>query len=133
MILDSSAIAAIFLREPEAERFTQLIADTSRVAVSAATFVEVGIVLSYRLQQPMQHLIEDFLRTMAVEILPFTDEHRRVALDAWWRYGRTRHEASLNYGDCLAYATARVANEPLLCKGNDFQKTDLELVGDGVG
>lgn len=127
MILDSSAVVAIFLDEPEAPRLLDAIAAASSVSISAGTFLEAGIVLSHRKGKVMQHALELFFTKLGVRVVPFTDEQRSVALAAWWKHGRTRSAAGLNFGDCIAYATAMSAGEPLLCKGDDFTKTDVEL------
>ena len=120
MILDSSAIVAVFLKEPSADRILELIAEADRVAVSAATLVEAGIVLSHRKGKQMQHALELFCQKLQIDSVPFTDEHRDVALHAWWHFGRSRAPAALNFGDCIAYATAKLAGEALLCVGDDF-------------
>ncbi len=125
MILDSSAIVAVVLGEPDGESLLTRIGEAESVAVSAITFVEAGIVLSHRLGRPFQDELEFLFTKLGVSIVPFTDEHRREALEAWWRFGRTRHEAALNFGDCAAYATAKLADAPLLYKGDDFAKTDI--------
>ena len=128
MILDSSAIVAVFLKEPSADRILELIVEAERVAVSAATLVEIGIVLSNRKGKQMQHALELFCKKLEIESVPFTDEHREVAIHAWWHFGKSRGPAALNFGDCIAYATAKLAGEPLLCTGNDFPKTDLPII-----
>ena len=128
MILDSSVIVAVFLEEPATQRVLELIADADSVSVSAATLLEAGIVLSHRKGKPMQHALELFCKKLAIESVPFTDEHRAAALRAWWHFGRTRGAAALNFGDCIAYATARLADEPLLCIGNDFPQTCLTVL-----
>ncbi len=128
MILDSSAIVAVFLKEPSADKILAMISEAERIAVSAATLVEAGIVLSYRKGRQMQHTLELFCQKLDIESLPFTDEHREVALHAWWHFGKSRAPAALNFGDCIAYATAKLAGEPLLCIGGDFSKTDLAVV-----
>jgi ribonuclease VapC len=125
VILDSSAVVAIFTQEPEAETFLAAIANARSVAISAATFVELGIVLSYRFAEPLQDELEIFFNKLGVSVTPFTDAHRSAALSAWWKFGRTRSKAKLNFGDCIAYATAKLAGEPLLFKGDDFRKTDI--------
>jgi len=125
MILDSSAVVAIVLEEPEATEFLDKIAAAEHAAISAATFVEAGIVLSHRKGRPMSGTLELLFRKLGVEILPFTDAHREAALDAWWRFGRTRAPAALNFGDCIAYGAASVEGEPLLFKGDDFPQTDI--------
>jgi len=128
MILDSSAIVAVFLKEPSADKILELIAAADRVAVSAATLVETGIVLSHRKGRQMQHPLELFCQKLSIASVPFTDEHRDLALHAWWHFGKSRNAAALSFGDCIAYATAKLADEPLLCTGDDFRKTDLAVV-----
>ena len=95
------------------------------LAVGAATLVETAIVLSSKqVREPRQQL-HRFLREMEVEVIPFTAEHYEVAVDAFERYGKGRHPAALNFGDCLTYAVARLSGLPLLYTGNDFARTDL--------
>ena len=127
MILDSSAIVAIVMREPGHDRMLQRMSEAPRVAVGAPTLIAAGIVLSARLNIDARGLLSRLLHEGAIVTLPVTDAHFGVALDAWLRYGKGRHAAALNYGDCLAYATAVVAGEPLLCVGDDFTKTNCEL------
>lgn len=126
MILDSSAIVAIALREPPWEHLLAAIAAESRsVAIGAPTLVESTIVLSARLARDARGLVGRLLLEGDVAIVPFTDAHFGTATSAWLRYGRGRHRAGLNFGDCLAYATARLADEPLLFTGDDFTRTDV--------
>ncbi len=127
MIIDSSALVGIFLREPEADRLLEAIGDAPTTAISAANLVETGIVLSHRLGKPMHHGLELFLAKLNVAVVPFDAGHANEAIRAWWKYGRTRSPARLNFGDCIAYAAAKIAEEPLLCKGDDFPQTDLAL------
>lgn len=129
MILDSSAVVAVFEAEPEAQAFLDLILQADELGISSASVLESAIVLSHRKRRNMPHALESFLAKVGAEELPFTDAHRREAVRAWWRYGKTRHAAALNFGDCIAYATAKLAGRPLLCKIEDFPKTDLPLVG----
>lgn len=125
MILDSSVVVAIVLGEPEADALIEKITAAERAAISAATFLEAGIVLSHRKGRPMAATLEVLFQKLGVAVLPFTDAHRQAALDAWWRFGRTRGSAALNFGDCVAYGTASVEGEPLLFKGEDFTRTDI--------
>jgi ribonuclease VapC len=125
VILDSSVVVAIVLNEPEATAFLDQIAAAEHSAISAATFVEAGIVLSHRKGRPMGAILELLFQRLGVEVIPFTDAHREAALDAWWSFGRTRAPAALNFGDCIAYGTASVEGEPLLFKGDDFSQTDI--------
>lgn len=126
MILDSSALLAIVLDEPEREAFVNKINAAESVAVAAPALVEAGIVLSARTGEDASELLAELLAALDAVVIEFGPGHWREAVSAWWRFGRSRHPASLNFGDCLAYATARVG-EPLLAKGADFPKTDIQL------
>lgn len=128
MIIDSSVVAAIFLSESEADPLLKAIVAADAAAISAANALEVGIVLSHRKARPMHTALCAFFDKVGIDLTPFDAEHWAAAMAAWWRYGKSRSPAGLNFGDCIAYATARLAGEPLLCKGNDFEQTDLELV-----
>lgn len=128
MILDASAVVAIGLREPGYDRLLDTLGQASRLGIGAPSLVEAGIVLSARMGTDPRGLLARFLLEGDVAVVPCTDAHFGTALDAWLRYGRGRHPAALNFGDCLAYATARLAGEPLLCTGEDFRRTDLDLV-----
>ena len=127
MILDSSAICAAVLDEPERDEFGRRMNEASFVGIGAPTLVEAAMVLSSWLGEGADRLIAAALADADVVILGFGRDHWREALSAWTRFGRGRHPARLNFGDCLAYATARVANEPLLAKGGDFALTDIML------
>lgn len=127
MIVDSSAIVAIFLQELGYEILINKLSETDRVGIGAPTLVECGIVLSARLDQDARGLLERFLREANIVTVPFTDEHFGVAIGAWRKYGKGRHSAALNFGDCLTYAVAKLANMPLLFIGDDFPQTDLLL------
>lgn len=127
MILDSSAVVAIMLREPDCESLLTRIATAPRVGIGAATLLEAGIVLSARLNQDARGRLARLLQESGISVVPITDAHFGVAMDAWLRFGKGRHPAGLNFGDCLAYATAVVAGEPLLCVGDDFPQTDCVL------
>lgn len=127
MILDTSAIVAVALREPGFEELLEKMEAAQSIAVGAPTLTETGIVLSARLERDARGLLSRFLQEGAIGTLGFTDAHFGVAVGAWLRFGRGRHPAALNFGDCLSYSTARVAGQPLLCTGDDFAKTDLDL------
>lgn len=128
MILDSSALVSIALREPGWEQLRDAIGFDANPAVGAPTLVETAMVLAGRTGAPARTIVARLLQDGEIEVIPFDAEHWPVALDAFNRYGRGRHPAALNLGDCLTYATARLAGEPLLCLGNDFAQTDLEVV-----
>ena len=128
MILDSSAIVAIVLKEPDHEWLQERLADNPEPGVGAPTMVEAGIVLTARLGASGQTLLGRLAQGYEFVILPCEAEHWTIAVQAFLRFGKGSHPAGLNFGDCFTYATARVAGEPLLCLGEDFAKTDLSLV-----
>lgn len=127
MILDSSALVAIILREPGFEALLTKIGSATVVGVGAPTLVETSLVLGARLERDARPLISALADEHAVAVIPFTRAHYKAAATAWLRFGKGRHPAALNFGDCLAYAAAAVAGEPLLCLGDDFPRTDLQL------
>lgn len=127
MILDSSAVVALVMAEPGHEALLGRIASSAPVGIGAPTLVELTIVCSQRLRLDARGLLSRFLEEANVTVIPFGQVHWAVAVEAWRRFGKGRHPADLNFGDCLAYATARVAGRPLLCTGGDFAQTDLEL------
>lgn len=95
--------------------------------IGAATLLEAGIALSAWLQQDARGRLARLLQESGISVVPITDAHFGVAMEAWLRFGKGRHPAGLNFGDCLAYVTAVVAGEPLLCVGDDFPQTDCVL------
>jgi ribonuclease VapC len=127
LILDTSAIVAIVFREAEEEEFLRKIGTAVAVGVGAPTLAETAVVLAARLGEESQRLLFLLVQRAGIVVVPFGAAHWQLASEAWLRYGRGRHPAKLNFGDCLAYATARLAGRPLLCKGDDFSKTDLAL------
>jgi ribonuclease VapC len=127
MILDSSAIIAIMFQEPGYEAVLEKLGTAVEVGVGAPTLVECSIVLSARLNQDARGLLARFLQEANVTIVPFSDAHYGTATGAWLKYGKGRHPAGLNFGDCLAYAVAKLTAMPLLCLGDDFPQTDLPL------
>ncbi len=127
MILDSSALVAIVLQQAETEHLLERMRTAPRLAIGAATLLEAGIVLSARLNEDARGLLARLLQESGIAVLHVTETHVGVAIDAWLRYGKGRHPASLNFGDCLSYAMSVVAGEPLLCVGDDFPQTDCVL------
>jgi ribonuclease VapC len=126
VILDSSAVVAILLHERGHERLLDALVADAVVGIGAPTAAESALVIAARLGPRARPLVAEFIREGGIEVLPFREEHTAAALDAYLRYGKGRHKAALNFGDCLAYATAYVAQQPLLFVGDDFAKTDIE-------
>lgn len=127
MILDTSAIVAIALKEPGFEGMLDKLLEASAVGVGAPTLTETAIVLSARLSSDARGLLARFLQEGSIATVPFGETHYGGAVEAWLRFGKGRHPAALNFGDCMSYATAKLAEQPLLCSGPDFERTDLDL------
>lgn len=125
MILDTSALAAIFFGEPEAAHYTQLIHGADRCLISAANFVELSIVIECQIGPDAGRQCDAFFRRSGIAIEPVTADQAHMARQAFLDFGKGRHPAGLNFGDCFAYALAKVTGEPLLFKGDDFRKTDI--------
>ena len=128
MILDSSVVIALFLREPDWQGLIDRIAATAAVGIGTPTLVETGIVLSARLERDARPLLARFIQEFEIEPIIFGEAHWQEAVRAFRRFGKGRHPAALNFGDCMTYATARLARQPLLFVGDDFSKTDMECV-----
>jgi ribonuclease VapC len=126
LIIDTSAIVAILLCEPDAHRYASAISHAKHRRISAANWLEASLVVDRRGDPVARDAFETFFARTATEILPVTAETATRAREANIRFGRGHHPAALNYGDCFAYATASLANEPLLFKGDDFPHTDIE-------
>jgi ribonuclease VapC len=127
MVIDSSALLAILLAEPEAAEFLRTIKSTRMRRISAAGFLETGMVLRRDDSGQRQKLFEELIVALRLSIEPVTEQQARAALEAFGVYGKGHgHSAALNFGDCLAYALAKVCAEPLLFKGNDFSQTDIQ-------
>lgn len=127
MVIDSSAIIAILFDEPEAKAFLSQIATAGVCRLSTASLVEVGIVLRRDGAAQRRATLNEMLHLFSIKIEPVTEQQAYLALDAYDRFGKgTGHPAGLNYGDCFSYALAKQAGEPLLFKGDDFTRTDLE-------
>lgn len=127
MIIDSSAVVAILLKEPGWETLLDTLTADGATAIGAPTLVETGIVLTARLGVTGKTLLARFVHEANLQVVGVGDEHWQIAIDAYLRYGKGRHRAALNFGDCLTYAVARIAGEPLLYIGDDFPHTDLPL------
>lgn len=127
MIVDASALVAILVEEPGHEALWRRLVDDERVVVGAPTLVEAGMVLERYAPRLGRTLLSRLLDEVPVQRIPFTDAHWSLALDGFLRFGKGRHPAGLDFGDCLTYALAKAGGEPLLCTGDDFARTDLVL------
>src|SRR5262245_3417266 len=128
MILDTSALVSILFGEPEAPRFIQLIHDADRCLISAANFVELSIVVESQAGTETSRQCEAFFRRARIAIEPVTVDQAYLARQAFLDFGKGRHPAGLNFGDCFAYALAKTKGEVLLFKGQDFSQTDVAAV-----
>jgi ribonuclease VapC len=127
VVIDSSAIAAIMFEEPDASVYISAILNDVTRLMSAATLVEISmVVMRLRAPDPMAAL-DTLLARLQVVVVPFDREQAMLARDAFRRFGKGRHNAGLNLGDCLAYALSKHTGEPLLFKGNDFGQTDVAV------
>ena len=126
MIVDSSALLAVLLREPDSERYETAIATAAGCRMSAVNLLETSMVVEGRGGTAAGHELDTFLERAGIEPAPVTTEQVQVARIAWRRFGKGNHPARLNLGDCFAYALAKSAGEPLLYKGDDFSRTDIE-------
>jgi ribonuclease VapC len=126
MVVDSSALLAIMFLEPEAQRFTQLIQASRAPLLSAANFLEASILIESRRGIAKRDLFDTFVAESGIRLQPVTRAQAVIARDAYRRFGKGNHPAGLNFGDCFAYALAKERNLPLLFKGEDFARTDLD-------
>ena len=126
MVVDSSALVAILREEPGHGQLLQKALSADRTVVGATVAFETAMVLSGRWHRDARSTLHGLLRTVGAEIVPLTEDHYEVAVDAFLRYGKGRHPAGLNFGDCMSYATARLSGLPLLYTGSDFSKTDIQ-------
>jgi ribonuclease VapC len=128
VIVDSSALVAVLVEEPGYERAWEALKAADVIAVGTPTLVETGMVMERLAPRRGRLLMVGLLEDLEAVAIPFSEVHWPVAVDAFLRFGKGRHAAGLNLGDCLTYAVAKVAVEPLLCLGDDFARTDLALV-----
>jgi ribonuclease VapC len=126
MVIDSSALLSIYLKEPRHEACFEKISSATVAVIGAPTLLETTMVLSARTGRDARREIARSLRQLQIQVIPFTEEHFEVAVDAFHRYGKGRHPAGLNFGDCMSYAVAAVSGLPLLYVGNDFAQTDIQ-------
>ncbi len=128
MVIDASALLAILQDEPERRAFNEAIEAADSRLMSVASYVETSIVLESRFGAEGLHDFDLFIARAGIELAAVDAEQGHVARRAYSRFGKGRHEAGLNYGDCFSYALAKVTRQPLLQKGEDFRKTDIEIV-----
>ena len=128
MVIDTSALVAILQREPERRAFVEAIEAADARLLSVATFVEISIVVEVRHGAEGLRDLDHFIGRAGIELVPVDAEHGDVARTAFTRFGKGRHRAGLNYGDCFSYALALSTGEPLLFKGDDFVHTDVATV-----
>ena len=125
MVIDTSALVAILQDEPERRAFNEAIEESGHCVISVATFVEVSIVIEARYGAAGVRELDHFLERAGIEMVEVTLDQGQIARRAFARFGKGRHRAGLNFGDCFAYALASIRGERLLFKGTDFGATDL--------
>jgi len=127
VIVDSSVLVAITLREPGHEGLVARMLDADALGIGAPTLLETGIVPTSRIRRDARPALDRFVTEFGIVPIPFVADHWRTACSAFVRFGRGRRPAALSFGDCMTYATARLADLPLLCTGDDFRRTDLVI------
>ena len=125
MIVDSSALLAILFNESDAETYARAITNADMCRISAANFVEVAIVVEAQTRASGSRQFDAFFRRAGIVVEPVTEEQAYIARQAYTDFGKGRHRAGLNFGDCFSYALAKTTGETLLFKGDDFKKTDI--------
>ena len=128
MVIDTSALIAVLLAEAPAQRIARAIEDAPLRLLSAANFLEASIVIERRNGEAGARDLDLLIYRTGLEIVPVDHDLVEIARRAWRRFGKSRHSAVLNYGDCFAYALAKSRDLPLLCVGNDFSQTDIATV-----
>lgn len=128
MILDTSPLVAILEEEPDSDRYIDAISHASRCRMSAGNFLELSMVIEGQFGADVLRQCDALVRRIGIVIEPVTIDQVHVARQAFHDFGKGRHPAGLNFGDCFAYALAKVTGEPLLFKGEDFKKTDIRSV-----
>jgi ribonuclease VapC len=130
MILDTSAVIAILQNESGSDRLITEMEKAGSLKISAASVVEAGIVMLSRYGDAGEIEVEQFIHQLGVKVIPVTEAHAELARSAYRKFGKGRHPAGLNFGDCFAYALAISLHEPLLFTGEDFSKTDVLIPND---
>ena len=127
LVVDTSAVVAILLGEPEAQSLISALSNGDPRLISAATMVELGIVIEARLGPAGTGIVDRFVRDGGIEVVELDRTQADRALEGWRRFGKGRHPAALNLGDCFAYGLAIATGYPVLCVGDDFTRTDVEV------
>lgn len=127
MIIDSSALVAVVFAEPEGERISRAITHADLRFLSAANYLESSIVIVSRLRESGLQELDNLIALFNMNVFPVSRKQADIARDAFLKFGKGRHKAGLNFGDCFAYALAKERNLPLLFKGTDFSQTDIEV------
>lgn len=127
MVVDTSAVIALLLQEEDAERIVKVLLQVDSARMAAPCFLEIAIVLGRRQVDPAPELLLQLLQQLNISLVPMDEEQILVAVRAFQRFGKGRHPAKLNFGDCFSYALAMHLEEPLLFKGEDFSRTDVRI------
>ena len=127
MVLDTSAVLAIFLGEPERKQILDVIRQSGRRLISAASVLETGMVLESKRGESAGREFDLFVVQTNLDAIPVDAEQVEIARSAWRKFGKGRHPAALNFGDCFTYALAKWSGEPVVAKGQDFARTDLQV------
>lgn len=127
MIVDASAIIAILQNEPETVAMGKALLAASICRISPVNYVEAAVIADNNSNPVLRRKLDDLLRDASISIETITPKQAEIAREAYRDFGKGRHKAGLNLGDCFAYALAKEMDEPLLCKGNDFRHTDVEI------
>lgn len=127
LVVDSSALLALLLDEPGADDIEFALAESDPVIMGAPTFTEAAIVVEARLGPAGRLALDRVVRIAEISVVPFDADAAEEAVDGWRRFGKGRHVAGLNLGDCFTYGLARSLGSPVLCVGDDFSRTDLEV------
>ena len=125
MVIDASAVLAVLLGEGDAAFYANAIEDAADPKMSSVSALEVALVIAARKREPELAAWDRSMERSRIRVFPFDQEQLRLAREAWWKYGKGRHVAGLNLGDCCSYALAKATGEVLLYKGDDFRKTDI--------
>lgn len=128
VVIDTSALLAILLGEPERGKFLQQLSESETRLLSAANALETAMVVESRRGEVAGRELDLFLHRTKIEIVAVDGEQFSIARFAWRKFGKGRHAAGLNFGDCFAYALTKTSSEPLLAKGEDFRRTDLQVL-----